>query len=83
MTVQPGLCPTWSETQIVGFLKHRLKKSFSEIMRENRIMMYTLDVIFSDSLTVAGQQNYLFLLLVCKIKPIMAAYLAKMSSNLN
>ena len=25
MTVQPGLCRTWSETQIVGFLMHRLK----------------------------------------------------------
>ena len=25
MTVQPGLCWTWSETQIVGFLMHRLK----------------------------------------------------------
>ena len=24
MTVQPGLCRTWSETQIVGFLMHRL-----------------------------------------------------------
>ena len=24
VTVQPGLCPTWSETQIVGFLMHRL-----------------------------------------------------------
>ena len=24
-TVQAGLCRTWSETQIVGFLKHRLK----------------------------------------------------------
>ena len=25
MTVQPGLCQTWSEPQIVGFLMHRLK----------------------------------------------------------
>ena len=25
VTVQPGLCWTWSETQIVGFLMHRLK----------------------------------------------------------
>ena len=25
VTVQPGLCQTWSETQIVGFLMHRLK----------------------------------------------------------
>ena len=24
MTVQPGLCQTWLETQIVGFLMHRL-----------------------------------------------------------
>ena len=24
--VQPGLCPTWSETQFVGFLMHRLNK---------------------------------------------------------
>ena len=24
VTVQPGLCRTWSETQIVGFLTHRL-----------------------------------------------------------
>ena len=24
MTVQPGLCQTWSEPQIVGFLMHRL-----------------------------------------------------------
>ena len=24
MTVQPGLCLTWSEPQIVGFLMHRL-----------------------------------------------------------
>ena len=24
MTVQPGLCQTWSEHQIVGFLTHRL-----------------------------------------------------------
>ena len=24
VTVQPGLCRTWSETQIVGFLMHRL-----------------------------------------------------------
>ena len=24
MTVQAGLCQTWSETQIVGFLTHRL-----------------------------------------------------------
>ena len=24
VTVQPGLCQTWSETQIVGFLMHRL-----------------------------------------------------------
>ena len=24
VTVQPGLCLTWSETQIVGFLTHRL-----------------------------------------------------------
>ena len=23
VTVQPGLCRTWSETQIVGFLMHR------------------------------------------------------------
>ena len=41
-----------------------IKQIDSEIMRENRIMMYILDVIFSDSITVAGQQNYLFLLLV-------------------
>ena len=25
MTAQAGLCRTWSETQIVGFLMHRLK----------------------------------------------------------
>ena len=25
VTVQAGLCHTWSETQIVGFLMHRLK----------------------------------------------------------
>ena len=25
MTVQPGLCHTWSESQIVGFLMHMLK----------------------------------------------------------
>ena len=25
VTVQPCLCRTWSETQIVGFLMHRLK----------------------------------------------------------
>ena len=24
VVVQPGLCHTWSETQIVGFLTHRL-----------------------------------------------------------
>ena len=28
MVVQPGLCQTWSGTQIVGFLTHRLKYSF-------------------------------------------------------
>ena len=27
MTVQPGLCGTWSESQIVGFLTHRLNSS--------------------------------------------------------
>ena len=27
MTVQPGLCQTWSEPQIVGFLMHRLKSN--------------------------------------------------------
>ena len=31
MTVQPGLCRTWSETQIVDFVTHRLnfKRYFS------------------------------------------------------
>ena len=28
MTVQPGFCWTWLETQIVGFLMHRLKLYF-------------------------------------------------------
>ena len=28
VTVHAGLCQTWSETQIVGFLMHRLKYSF-------------------------------------------------------
>ena len=30
MTVQPGLCQTWSEPQIVGFLMHRLNYSFQK-----------------------------------------------------
>ena len=29
VTVQPGLCRTWSETQIVGFLMHRLKSEIN------------------------------------------------------
>ena len=32
VTVQAGLCWTWSETQIVGFLMHRLR-SFMILMR--------------------------------------------------
>ena len=28
MTVQPGLCQTWSEPQIVGFLTHRHRFSY-------------------------------------------------------
>ena len=29
VTVQAGLCWTWSETQIVGFVMHRLKYAFN------------------------------------------------------
>ena len=34
MLVQPGLCRTWSETQIVGFLTHRLSCHFSLVAQE-------------------------------------------------
>ena len=34
MTVQPGLCRTWSETKIVGFLTHRLIFEFSVQFQE-------------------------------------------------
>ena len=34
VTVQAGLCWTWSETQIVGFFMHRLECKVDEYIRE-------------------------------------------------
>ena len=35
MTVQAGLCRTWSKTQIIGFLTHRLKFYISVQLTED------------------------------------------------
>ena len=47
MTVQAGLCQTWSETQIVGFLMHMLKYlisviagTYSRIKINNKLQTY-------------------------------------------
>ena len=33
MTVQAGFCRTWSETQIVGFVSHRLRLDHSQLIK--------------------------------------------------
>ena len=45
MTVQPGLCLTWSETQIVGFLMHRLIFKLLFTPRETRQTFFNLGIL--------------------------------------
>ena len=43
VTVQAGLCWTWSETQIVGFVMHRLINGFSQ----NSFVQRTIGKVFT------------------------------------
>ena len=54
MTVQPGLCQTWSEAQNVGFLTHRLNSNLfpigrSEVSRHGQSNRTIHVLIISDS----------------------------------
>ena len=46
VTVQPGLCRSWSETQIVGFFTHRLIYNTAFILPRYFVMYVVLSYFF-------------------------------------
>ena len=57
MTVQPGLCWTCSDTQIVGFLMHRLVYIFPDVDEASKKEIRDLLMGYDKSLLVADPRR--------------------------
>ena len=68
MIVQAGLCQTWLEPQIVGFLMHMLRYRFNVSNLDNKPVLETLFCMEFQMCHKSWKKNTIFLILASDIE---------------